>query len=394
MGSLERTATAAENSNRTAIFQQTEQRDGKLSAAFEARDLTDFSAHGAWPAVRFLIRVIPFLNARIQGNDKLYRAGLKPAVLTAFGKGTTSDKQSAKRFLAVTTAISMASMALMLVNNDDEEYRRLEEWQKDTYWFVRFGDKAFFIPKPFEVGTIATMTERLLQQAIDDKATGQLFRQRVGHALTETFSFSVVPHAFQPLLEVYANQDSFTQRPIESMGMERLSKGLRSRSSTTAPAHLVSKASRVLGDDFPLAVSPVQADHLIAGYFGQVGAWGAGIADTIWRSANGETEPAKHWHEYQPIRRFYKDLDVPSAYTRYSTLFYEGLREAGKAYADVQELQKIDRMDDARKVVDEKRDVLRMRTQLNKVQRQLTKINNRMNMIRISKIDSDSAPRA
>ena len=149
----------------------------------------------------------------------------------------------------------------------------------------------------------------------------------------------------------------------------------------------------MLGDDFPLAVSPVQADHLIAGYFGQVGAWGAGIADTIWRSANGETEPAKHWHEYQPIRRFYKDLDVPSAYTRYSTLFYEGLREAGKAYADVQELQKIDRMDDARKVVDEKRDVLRMRTQLNKVQRQLTKINNRMNMIRISKIDSDSKRR-
>lgn len=386
-------ATAAENSNRTAIFEQSEQSKGKLGAAFEARDLTDFSAHGAWPAMRFLIRVIPFLNARLQGNDKLYRAGLKPAVLTAFGKGTTSDKQSAKRFLAVTTAISMASMALLLVNNEDEEYRKLEEWQKDTYWFVRVGGKAFFIPKPFEVGTIATMSERLLQQAIDDKATGELFRQRVWHALTETFSFSVVPHAFQPVLEVYANQDSFTQRPIESMGMDRMSKGLRSRSNTTAPAHLVSKASRVLGDDFPLAVSPVQADHLIAGYFGQVGAWGAGIADTIWRSANGETEPAKHWHEYQPIRRFYKDLDVPSAYTRYSTLFYEGLRESSKAYADVKQLQKIDRMDEARKVINDKRDVLSMRTQLNKVQRQLTAINNRMNMIRIGKTDSDSKRR-
>ena len=81
---------------------------------------------GAWPAVRFLIRVIPFLNARLQGLDKLYRSGVKPTLLTAFGKGNASDKQAMKRFLTVVGAISAASMALMLVNNDDEEYRKLE----------------------------------------------------------------------------------------------------------------------------------------------------------------------------------------------------------------------------------------------------------------------------
>lgn len=392
-GAWNAVANAAENANRAAIFAQNEKSKGKLAAAFEARDLMDFSMNGAWPAVRFLIRVIPFLNARLQGLDKLYRSGVKPTLLTAFGKGNASDKQAAKRFLSVVGAISAASMALMLVNNDDEEYRKLEEWQKDTYWFVRLGDKAFFIPKPFEVGVIATMAERMLQQGIDDKATGELFKQRLGHALTQTFAFSVVPHAFQPILDVYSNVDAFTDRPIESMGMERLSKGLRSRPDTTAPAKLLSAASRSLGDEFPLAVSPVQADHLIAGYLGQVGAWGAGLVDTMWRTAKGETQPARHWHEYQPIRRFYKDLDTPNAYTRYSTLFYEGLRESGKVYADVMELQKLGKEDQMRETINKNRDMLGMRKNLNRAQRDLSKINARIGMIRIGGLDAEEKRR-
>ena len=386
-------ANAAENANRAAIFSQNEKSKGKLAAAFEARDLMDFSMHGAWPAVRFLIRVIPFLNARLQGLDKLHRSGVKPTLLTAFGKGNASDKQAMKRFITVVGAISAASMALMLVNNDDEEYRKLEEWQKDTYWFVRFGGKAFFIPKPFEVGVIATMAERLLQQGIDDKATGELFKQRLGHAITQTFAFSVVPHALQPVLDIYSNMDAFTDRPIESMGMDRLSKGLRARADTTAPAHALSSATRVFGDDFPLAVSPVQADHLIKGYLGQVGAWGAGLVDTMWRTAKGETQPARHWHEYQPIRRFYKDLDTPNAYTRYSTLFYEGLRESGKVYADVMELQKLGKEDQMRETINKNRDMLGMRKNLNRAQRDLSKINARIGMIRIGGLDAEEKRR-
>lgn len=386
-------ANTAENANRAAIFEQNEQGRGKLAAAFEARDLMDFSLHGAWPAVRFLIRVVPFLNARLQGLDKLYRAGVKPSLLTAFGQGSTSDKQAAARFMTVVAALSLASMALLLVNNDDEEYRKLEEWEKDTYWNFFIGGMHWRIPKPFEVGAIATMAERLLQQAIDDKATGKLFAQRLGHTLTQTFSFSPVPHMFQPVLDVYSNVDAFTGRPIESTGMDRLSKGLRTRATTTAPARAASAVSRVFGDEFPLAVSPIQADHLIAGYLGQVGAWGAGMVDTMWRAANGESQPAKHWHEYQPIRRFYRDLDTPAAYTRYSTIFYEGLREAGKAYADVKELQELGRMDEAREVIREKRDVLGVRKQLNQVQRRLTAINSRMDAVRLGELDADAKRR-
>lgn len=377
-------ADTAENISRAATYLQNVEQKGRLRAAYEARDIMDFSQHGAWPAVRFLIRVVPFLNARLQGLDKLYRSGVKPSLLTAMGKGTDGDKAAAARFATVTGALTVASIALYLANADDDEYRKLEDWQKDSYWFFRIGDNAFFLPKPFEVGAIATMAERLTEQMVDDKATGKLFADRLKDMLTQTFSFSPVPQIFQPVLDIYSNKDAFTGRDIESMGMDRLSKGLRSRENTTAAATALSAVSRALGDESPVALSPVQADHLIRGYFGTVGATAAGLVDTIWRGATGQESPDKSWSEYQPIRRFYRDLGAPAPYTRYSTLFYEGLREANRVYADVRELQSLGKTDEAREVSTDKRGILAMRLRLNQQQRRISEINKQMETVKRS----------
>lgn len=382
-------ADAAENISRAATYLQNVEQKGRLRAAYEARDIMDFSQHGAWPAVRFLIRVVPFLNARLQGLDKLYRSGVKPSLLTAMGKGTDGDKAAAARFATVTGALTVTSIALYLANADDDEYRKLEDWQKDSYWFFRIGDNAFFLPKPFEVGAIATMAERLTEQMVDDKATGKLFADRLKDMLTQTFSFSPVPQMFQPVLDIYSNKDAFTGRDIESMGMDRLSKGLRSRENTTAAATALSAVSRALGDESPVALSPVQADHLIRGYFGTVGATAAGLVDTIWRGATGQESPDKSWSEYQPIRRFYRDLGAPAPYTRYSTLFYEGLREAGRVYADVRELQSLGKADEAQEVSADKRGILAMRLRLNQQQRRMSEINKQMEAVKRS--DNDGA---
>ncbi|ENO89931.1 LPD38 domain-containing protein [Thauera linaloolentis] len=379
----------SENISRAATYVQNVEQMGRLRAAFEARDVMDFSQHGAWPAVRFLIRVVPFLNARLQGLDKLYRSGAKPALLTAMGKGTAGDRVAAARFATVTGALTLASLALYMANADDDEYQKLEEWQKDTYWFFRIGDNAFFLPKPFEVGAIATMAERVAQQFMDDKATGKLFRERMWEMLLQTFAFNPTPQMFQPAIDIYSNKDAFTGRDIETTGMERLSIGLRARDTTTAAGRALSAASRAFGDETPLAVSPVQADHLIRGYLGAVGTTGAGMIDTIWRTATGQEAPDKRWSEYQPIRRFYRDLGAPAPYTRYSTLFYEGLRESNRIYADVMELQKLGRGGDAGALREKHRNVLAMRQTLNREQRRLSDINQRMQAVRRSDRDGE-----
>lgn len=389
----------AENLNRAAIYDQNQDK-GKLKAAFEARDLIDFSARGAWPAVRILTDIVPFLNARIQGLDKIYRSGVKPGanVLKAAitrNDATVSDKQAAARFWAVAGAVTMATVALYLNNHDDEDYQKLEEWQKDTYWFFKVGNQAFFIPKPFEVGAIATMAERITQQFVDDEATGSLFAQRMGHMLTGTFAFSPVPQMMQPALDIYSNRDSFTDRPIEGMGDERVSPELRKRDSTSRIAQgaswLLNNSVGAVGnpDTNPMALSPLQIDHLIQGYLGQVGAWAASSVDVAWNTFDGKDEPAKRWYEYQPVRRFYSNLGDEPRYTRYGTVFYEGLREAERAYSDVKELGELGRLEEAKALAKSKADLLRLRKPLMGAQRKLNTVRKQIDAVRRSDLDGE-----
>ncbi|MGP9645166.1 LPD38 domain-containing protein [Halomonas sp. AOP30-A1-24] len=374
-----------ENINRARIYEQNAAERGELYANFQARDLIDFGARGAWPAMRILTDIVPFLNARIQGLDKIYRSGIKPGtnvVAAAFGYGQpgVSDKQAAARFWAVAGAMSLASVALYLNNREEEEFKKLEDWQKDSYYHFFFGDTHIQIPKPFEVGAITTLAERITEQFVDDEATGDLFAQRLGHMLTQTFSFSPVPQAVQPMLDVYSNRDAFTGRPIESMGMDRMSPELRRRESTTKLAsglsHGLNATVGGIGDpdDNPFALSPVQVDHLIGGYLGQLGSWGAGAIDIAWNTATGHDTPAKRWYEYQPVRRFYRNLGNEDTYTKYGTVFYDALREAQRAHTDMRELREMGRLEEAQALARNKGDLLRLRPALNSAQTRLRTI--------------------
>lgn len=374
----------AENINRAKVYQANLDK-GKLYAAFQARDLMDFSSHGSWFMTRFLIDTVPFLNARIQGLDKLYRDGFKPTLLTAFGKGNDSDKVRAKRFSIVTGALMVASIGLLMHNNDDEEYQALPEWQKDTYWYIRNGNDAYFIPKPFEVGAISTMAERVTQQFIDDTAGGDLFKERLWHMISQTFSFSPVPQAAAPLLDIYANRDPFRDRPIEPYWDQQLSPSLRFRSSTTMPARWLSGSlENVIGNDSMLALSPLQIDYLVNGYLGSVGGYAAGMADTFWRRANGQQAPSSRWTESRPIRRFYRDLETPAYSTRYMDVFYQGLQEADRVYSDLRKMEEMGAIEEARELAQNKGDLLRLRKQLQDARGDLSDINKRMDQVRQS----------
>lgn len=383
----------AENMNRAGIWEHNQDK-GKLKAAFEARDLMDFSAHGDAGIIRFFTDVVPFLNARIQGLDKLYRSGGKPALKTMFGQGTKSDKQAFARFAAVVGALTVFSVLLYLRNKDDEDYRKLEDWQRDTYWPIKIGNNMFFIPKPFEVGSIATMGERLMEQFTDPTVGGDKLASRALHMLSDTFSMNPTPQAIKPLLELGYNENTFTGRPIEDQSMQRLSPSLRARPETTRLAEASSRGIESALDTVGAgnsALSPVQIDHLIQGYLGAVGSTAIGMADTFWRGAQGEELPARSWDEYQPIKRFYKDLTKEDNYTRYGTDFYDALKKSDQAYADLQHLAKYGEEEKAAELEQKESDVLALRSTLNKVNRDMSRVNAEMKRVQLDKtMDGDT----
>ena len=62
-----------------------------------------------------------------------------------------------------------AATAVYLAFRDDERYRKLEDWDKDTYYHFWLGNEHFRLPKPFEVGAIFnTIPERMWEYWYND----------------------------------------------------------------------------------------------------------------------------------------------------------------------------------------------------------------------------------
>ena len=254
------------------------------------------------------------------------------------------------------------------------------------YWYVRIGDAKYFIPKPFEVGAIATVAERSLEQMIDDSVDGEVFAERIAHVVLDTFAFNPTPQMVKPLVDLYSNKNRFTGRTIETMGMERLSKLNRRHARTSELGKGTSWVlDKTLGNlSKNLVVSPIQADYLVQQYLGWVGTMGATTVDVISKTAQGYQSPAKEWYEYNPVRRFYRDSSIAS-YTRYGTEFYKLLREVNTTYADVQHLRKMGKDEQAAELMVENKDKLRSRKLLAKTQRRLSKLNVKTKLIHADK---------
>ena len=260
-----------EEINRMALYHQLIARGADhATASLMARDLMDFSLQGSSTTMRLLAQLVPFFNARTQGLYKLGRAA----------------KDQPGKMAAVVGTAAIVSLALLAAYKDDEDWKKREEWDRDNYWWFKIGGKAYRIPKPFEVGAVATLAERSAEIMFDNEMTGERFREVTTALLANQLAMNPVPQAVKPILDIYANEDSFTKRPIETMAMERLESQYRYRADTSMAARGVSQV--VMG-----ALSPVQIDHLVQGYFGWLGTFVLGGTDMGIRMLSDEpTRPA------------------------------------------------------------------------------------------------------
>lgn len=305
----------SEQVNRVALYEQLKAKGySHAEASFMARDLLDFSMQGSAPVVRFLTQTVPFLNARLQGLYKLGRAA----------------KEDPKRAGYVVGAVSLASLALMLAYQDDEDWKKREDWDRDSYWWFKIGDTAFRIPKPFEVGAIGTIAERTWELGFDEEMTARRYGDRVRHALEQTFAFNPVPQMFKPILDVYANRDSFTERAIEGFAMEQLRPEDRANENT-------SNVARGLGS--LTGTSPLMIDHLLKGYFGGVATLTTGAIDMAVHPLTGRGERPTA----DKIKFFTSSLvtDLPADQSRYVQQLYDRATQVDEVYASYQRALKM-----------------------------------------------------
>jgi hypothetical protein len=329
-----------ENFNRAALYAR-ERAAGKshLEASFEARDLMDFGLSGAWAGVRALNQVLPFFNARLQGLYKL-------------GRGYNDDPA---RVGAVIGTLALASIALLLAYKDDEDWKKRTDQDRNSNWWFKVGGVAYRIPKPFEVGAAATAIENLTALFVDSENTNaKRFAHQLGDIINAQLSINPIPQMVRPMIDVYANKDAFTGRPIESLAMQRLRPEDRYTYSTSELARLMSQ-SKLLFDPVSLVsgtgykqLSPVQIDSIIKGYFTSAGVLASAAVDGLLRSTvidRGERLPVA-----LRTKSFGIAEDLPANSSRYVDILYDAAKKIDQSYASYREAIKLGDIDKARNI--------------------------------------------
>jgi hypothetical protein len=286
-------------------------------------------------------------------------------------------------------ATAMFSIALMAAYADDDDWKKREDWDRDNFWWFKIAGHAFRIPKPFEVGAIATLAERGLEYFASDDMTGERLRKVTLDLVLNNLSMNPVPQLFKPLIDVYANRDSFSGRPLETMGMERLEPDYRFNSRTSALARAAGTAGQsvtsLVGADF---VSPVKIDHMLRGYFGWLGSFIVGAADIATRPLLGEaaTPAGDPWRF--ATQGFITEL--PTDQSRYVSHMYEQAKGIEQAYGTYRSLLKQGRGAEAREYLDENRDRLAKYRGVQQVKRAEAQLNERIRIIERSALDPEA----
>lgn len=241
-------SNVTEEGTRVGEFRRALQNNKTLKqAALESRDITvDFSRGGEH--IKEANKYIAFLNANVQGLDKMFTAFKERPVATTI-KGLL--------------AFVIPSMLIAALSGDDRD--KVPQWEKDSHWIFFIGNTPVRIPKPQGIGgAFSNLGESIVDyMRTKNPEVFNHFVLEVLQSYNPTSDIaSVLPNTFQPIVENTANYSFFKEQPIVKQSLEN-------RSPKYQYDEYTSTVAKKIGST--LNVSPKKIDNLISGYFGNLG---------------------------------------------------------------------------------------------------------------------------
>ncbi|WP_430454979.1 LPD38 domain-containing protein [Rheinheimera sp.] len=354
-----------ENANRLSTYEAAlAAGKSRRQAAYEAKDLMDYSLKGNSALIGTMIDMLPFFNARLQGMSKLVRA-------MKAGDGDRVLKVLSANLAMKGLKVAAFSLALAAMNDDDERYQELPDWDKDANWHFFIGDEHFRIPKPFELGILfGTMPERMFHYAAGSQPGSDLGKA-AAHAVWNTLALNPIPQLVLPFVEVMTNQSFFKNTQIEGMGDLQRQREDRYNAYTSETAKQIGAA---------FGVSPKMVEHLILGYTGTLGGYVLGMADIAARLALGVEAADTPISRYPVIKAFYQG-DAPKTATKFQDEFYDALQSAGEAYGSYKRAVEEGDVVRQQELKESESQALGARVQLNRIQRELSELNKQAELV-------------
>ena len=374
----EKLGEASEFAERVKLYNDVIANGGsKKTAAYESMNMTNFGRKGAGQgyiggALKYLIPIIPFLNARIQG---LYRIA--------------ENQQNEEAILGLRKKVlfrgllyTVISSAIYAAMSDDDRWDEETVEAKMLYDIIYIGETRIVLPRPFEVGTIFGSFPIAMYDYARDR-DGKEAAKKLRFGFVNTFALNPVPPALMTAVELGSNYSFFRGSPIDTMADQNLPAGMRYDERTSAVAKTVGGAANI---------SPKKIDYAVNGYLGTMGSGflsgidsvlsgvgvipkkaggifgdAYGIADTI-ASASG-------------ITRFVRDAD--RAQSRFVRDFYELKKEADQANRAYKKLIEEGRREEALEYKAENKYPIAARKQLGRISKQITKVNKDIDKVEV-----------
>lgn len=374
-----RVGDAAENANRVGLYKKLKA-EGKsdLDAAYEAKDLLDFSMRGGSRSLAMATSVIPFFNARLAG---LYKVGRE---MGSGANGRVLDWQKVGRMVGMLTTTSLALMAYNMGANKDE-WDKLPYHEKWTYYNFWIGKERIRIPKPFELGAIFSSLPEMMIESMDKK-DAEIVGKFLGFTLNDTLSFGW-PQIVKPAVELWANKNSYTGRDIVPQGMEFLAPEMQYTESTK-------EVYKKLGEMF--GMSPAKIEHVVNGYLSNLSMAFATTADLALEYSTITPSKPFNRNNLWVLGGAIRDDGMMSAQA--VTDFYDYARKVDEAVYSMNALKKEGDVTKLRDYVAENLDLIKDRTVVSKLKKEFSTIRTkRMAIIRsrdLSTTEKDEQLRA
>jgi len=203
---------------------------------------------------------------------------------------------------------------------------------------------------------------------------GKRFGDVVKRLTMDTFAMNPVPQLFKPMLDVYANQDGYTGRPIEKMNMERLAKSERHTNQTSEIGKFLGLAGDVTN------LSPVQIDHLVKGYFGWLGTSVLSATDMLTRPLLDRPDRPSATIKDIPVVGNFAET-TPGHSSRYMTQLYKQAKEIEEAYATYHQMIKEGDAVGAREYAVQNKEKLAMKEVASSAKKTVAKLNEQSKII-------------
>ena len=389
---LGRISERSEAATRLAVYEDILKRTGnEVEAQYQALSVMNYGRRGNNPLLRMITALVPFLNARIQGLDKLYQA--TTGRIGAKYKTDTSGKvipeiqrrKNFARFLFRAGLITGITAMYYAMVSDDDEYENASPEIRDNYYIIPVmkGDTesgepglSVRLPIPFEIGIMFKVIPERLIAGIYGDDTSKDFKDSMKRALFSTLAMNPTPQAILPIGEAMVNKDLYTGRPIVPYYMENL-----------LPEQQKTFYTNVVAEDIAnkMGFSPMKVDHVLRGYGGTLGGYLMQAVDSMARE-NEMVLPSTEWYQKPFIKRFFATANQPGLQNK----FYELKGDVDGITQTINRLNEEGRYDELATFYAKNGHMYEMRKDLNYLEKQITRLRDQRKIIEQMDIDPES----